>query len=177
MGSNRQCSKTSCQASAVATLTYNYADSTVVLGPLSRRAEPHTYDLCRRHAQSMTAPKGWELLRLELPEGEYRAPEPDDLLAVAHAVQPRQSSRAPGKVVRPSDQAPRYAAAGARGATVDRSVRRPPDSSAPAAGEGTDARHDSSRDDDRPARPEPLGVDGPARPGRPPLRLLKEPEA
>ena len=44
MGSNRQCSKTSCQASAVATLTYNYADSTVVLGPLSRRAEPHTYD-------------------------------------------------------------------------------------------------------------------------------------
>jgi hypothetical protein len=84
----RQCSKTSCRTAAVATLTYNYADSTVVLGPMSRLAEPHTYDLCERHARSMTAPKGWELLRIEAPEGSLPVPppEPDDLLALAHAV-------------------------------------------------------------------------------------------
>ena len=40
----RRCSKTGCQSPALATLTYNYADSQVVIGPLSRRAEPHTYD-------------------------------------------------------------------------------------------------------------------------------------
>lgn len=72
----------------MATLTYNYADSTVVLGPMSRLAEPHTYDLCERHTRMMTAPKGWELLRIEAPEGSLPVPppEPDDLLALAHAV-------------------------------------------------------------------------------------------
>ena len=44
MGPMRRCSKTGCQSPALATLTYNYADSQVVIGPLSRRAEPHTYD-------------------------------------------------------------------------------------------------------------------------------------
>jgi hypothetical protein len=84
----RQCSKTSCRTAAVATLTYNYADSTVVLGPMSRLAEPHTYDLCEKHSRNMTAPKGWDLLRIQAPEGSGlpAAVEPDDLLALAHAV-------------------------------------------------------------------------------------------
>ena len=64
----RRCSKTGCQSPALATLTYNYADSQVVIGPLSRRAEPHTYDLCGEHARRTTAPRCWEVLRLELPE-------------------------------------------------------------------------------------------------------------
>lgn len=127
----------------MATLTYNYADSTVVLGPLSRLAEPHTYDLCRRHAQSMTAPKGWELLRLELPAGEYRAPEPDDLLAVAHAVQPpRQSGPSASSPAEPRTPD-----------AADRAAAQPPRE-----------------------RPEPIGIDGPARPGRPALRLLRDTE-
>ena len=36
---------------AVATLTYVYRESTAVLGPLATYAEPHTYDLCARHAE------------------------------------------------------------------------------------------------------------------------------
>lgn len=68
MGAMRRCSKTGCPGEARATLTYNYADSTVVIGPLARRAEPHTYDLCEDHARRTTAPRGWEVLRLELPE-------------------------------------------------------------------------------------------------------------
>jgi len=69
----------------VATLTYVYADSTVVLGPLSQLAEPHAYDLCADHADRQTAPLGWVVVRLEI------GPVTDDLLALADAV--RESSR------------------------------------------------------------------------------------
>ena len=48
---SRQCSKTGCSGPAVATLTYVYRESTAVLGPLATYAEPHTYDLCSRHAE------------------------------------------------------------------------------------------------------------------------------
>jgi hypothetical protein len=49
----------------VATLTYAYADSTAVVGPLATYAEPHCYDLCFEHAHRLTAPRGWEVVRLE----------------------------------------------------------------------------------------------------------------
>ncbi|MGA0210057.1 MAG: DUF3499 family protein, partial [Candidatus Nanopelagicales bacterium] len=39
--SRRRCSKPSCNQSAVSTLTYVYADSTAVVGPLATYAEPH----------------------------------------------------------------------------------------------------------------------------------------
>jgi hypothetical protein len=82
---SRQCSKTGCTGPAVATLTYVYRDSTAVLGPLATYAEPHTYDLCALHAERLTAPRGWEVMRLS---GEYAPPSPtsDDLLALANAV-------------------------------------------------------------------------------------------
>ncbi|WP_425481687.1 DUF3499 family protein [Kocuria coralli] len=63
----------------MATLTYVYSDSTAVIGPLSVHNEPHAYDLCAPHAQRLTAPRGWEILRVEAP-----APEPADLPAAAH---------------------------------------------------------------------------------------------
>ncbi|KQR47283.1 DUF3499 family protein [Frigoribacterium sp. CFBP 8754] len=59
----RPCSKVTCHEEAVATLTYVYADSMVVVGPLSGRVEPHGYDLCARHAASLSAPQGWQVLR------------------------------------------------------------------------------------------------------------------
>jgi hypothetical protein len=69
----------------VVTLTYVYADSTVVLGPLSQLAEPHAYDLCAEHAERLTAPLGWEVVRLDT--GLDAVPRrPDDLLALADAV-------------------------------------------------------------------------------------------
>ena len=69
----------------MATLTYVYADSTAVVGPLAAFAEPHSYDLCERHARSLTAPRGWDLVRHE---GEFDPPPPtaDDLVALAEAV-------------------------------------------------------------------------------------------
>lgn len=59
----RPCSKVACTAEAVATLTYVYADSMAVLGPLSRLAEPHSYDLCPKHAERLSAPQGWQVVR------------------------------------------------------------------------------------------------------------------
>jgi hypothetical protein len=81
----RRCSRTACQGAAIATLTYVYSDSTAVVGPLATYAEPHTYDLCTAHAERLTAPRGWEIVRLS---GEYVEPPPthDDLLALANAV-------------------------------------------------------------------------------------------
>jgi len=59
----RICSKVACAASAVATLTYDYGDSMVVVGPLSGRVEPHGYDLCARHAARLSVPRGWQVVR------------------------------------------------------------------------------------------------------------------
>ncbi|PZE26399.1 MULTISPECIES: DUF3499 family protein [unclassified Curtobacterium] len=59
----RICSKVACGAGAVATLTYDYADSMVVVGPLSIRVEPHGYDLCGRHAERLSVPRGWQVVR------------------------------------------------------------------------------------------------------------------
>jgi hypothetical protein len=74
----------------VATLTYVYSDSTAVVGPLATSAEPHSYDLCERHAVRLTAPRGWEVVRYE---GEFPAePSADDLTALAEAV--REAGRA-----------------------------------------------------------------------------------
>ena len=82
----RLCSRTGCATRASATLTYVYADSTAVLGPLALQAAPGSYDLCPRHAPGLSAPRGWEVIRL--PESDQGEPEPavDDLLALADAI-------------------------------------------------------------------------------------------
>ena len=61
-----------------------------MVGPLAAFAEPHTYDLCEPHARSLTAPRGWELVRHD---GEFAPPPPttDDLVALAEAV--REAAR------------------------------------------------------------------------------------
>jgi Protein of unknown function (DUF3499) len=97
----RRCSRTGCGNTAVATLTYVYADSTAVVGPLATYAEPHSYDLCEVHAVRLTAPRGWDVVRYE---GEFTAPAPttDDLEALANAVREAARSEPPaGPVDRP----------------------------------------------------------------------------
>jgi hypothetical protein len=103
----RRCTRNGCSKPAVATLTYVYADSTAVVGPLATSAEPHSYDLCERHARGLTAPRGWDVVRHE---GEFTPPPvvPDDLVALAEAVR---------EAVRP---APRQAGDNARTVTAGR---------------------------------------------------------
>jgi hypothetical protein len=61
--SGRLCSKVACDSDAIATLTYDYADAMAVLGPLATRHEPGSYDLCERHAERLSAPLGWQVVR------------------------------------------------------------------------------------------------------------------
>jgi hypothetical protein len=97
----RRCSRTACTRAAVATLTYAYSDSTAVVGPLATYAEPHSYDLCENHAHGLTAPRGWEVVRLDI-EAERGSPGVDDLVALADAVReaarptPRQAPEVDG---------------------------------------------------------------------------------
>lgn len=79
------CSRSACREAAAATLTYVYADSTAVLGPLATYAEPHCYDLCLAHAERLTVPLGWEVVRLDL-DGQPRIPTSDELSAIVDAV-------------------------------------------------------------------------------------------
>jgi hypothetical protein len=80
----RRCSRTACGRAAVTTLTYVYADQTAVLGPLATFAEPHAYDLCDVHSERLSAPRGWEVVRLA--HDTAPGPSNDDLLALADAV-------------------------------------------------------------------------------------------
>ena len=81
--SSRCCSRTACKHPPVYTLTYVYRDSTAVLGPLAAYTEPHCYDLCEKHAARLTAPRGWDVVRLPADPAQERA---DDLEALANAV-------------------------------------------------------------------------------------------
>lgn len=154
VGSQRFCSRNGCRGLAVSTLTYNYADSTAVLGPMSQRAEPHAFDLCDHHSRELTAPVGWELLRLNGDEVPVRSSRqasrrnPDDLLAVADAVASDPEETRPRESLSESEERRRGRHV-AEGPSVDR-------------------------------RPEPMSSEGPAYPNypdpprrnRPHLRVL-----
>lgn len=71
----------------MATMTYAYTDSTAVLGPLAQAPEPGSYDLCLRHAERTSVPRGWEVIRLPLDGTPVRVDVvSDDLMALADAV-------------------------------------------------------------------------------------------
>lgn len=65
-------------------MTFAYADSTAVLGPLALRAEPGTYDLCAEHSSRLSVPRGWEVVRLPGELGPRASA--DDLMSLADAV-------------------------------------------------------------------------------------------
>nr|WP_256127925.1 DUF3499 domain-containing protein [Arthrobacter sp. SDTb3-6] len=121
VGTLRQCTRSACREPAVATLTYVYADSTAVLGPLATFAEPHCYDLCSKHSARLTVPRGWEVIRLARSDTPP-PPGPDDLLALADAVReaanadPHDAGPAPQREARPTLERPSGApATGRRG--------------------------------------------------------------
>jgi len=81
----RSCSRVSCRSLASMTLTYIYADSTAVLGPLATFSEPHSYDLCEAHGKRLTVPNGWSVIKEESSQTDI-GPSDDDLMAIADAV-------------------------------------------------------------------------------------------
>lgn len=98
----------------MSTLTYVYADSTAVVGPLATYAEPHCYDLCQMHTDRLTAPRGWEVVRIS-PDPEALKPSSDDLEALANAVREAARPRFEPETQSPSEDADSGSApAGAR---------------------------------------------------------------
>lgn len=85
MVASRKCSRPLCQQSAVSTLTYIYAQSTAVLGPLATYPEPHCYDLCESHAKRLKPPHGWELVTLH-PDPSTLRPTDEELAELATAI-------------------------------------------------------------------------------------------
>jgi hypothetical protein len=106
VNSLRRCSRTACGRPAVTTLTYVYADQTAVLGPLATYAEPHAYDLCEAHSERLSAPRGWEVVRLA--HEDANGPSSDDLLALADAV--REAAQPRPEPVGPPDETGRETA-------------------------------------------------------------------
>ena len=91
MSQFRRCSRPGCGKPAVATLTYAYSDSTAVVGPLAPAAEPHSW------AERITAPLGWEMLRVN----DIKVDDDEDLTALAQAV--REAGRTVSGLV-PEDE-------------------------------------------------------------------------
>lgn len=93
----------------MATLIYAYADSTAVVGPLAPVAEPHAWDLCERHSEHITAPVGWDMVRVEQVELENEDLDGDEITALAEAV--REDGRVTTGLVDTTQDPIEYAAA------------------------------------------------------------------
>ncbi|MSX23068.1 MAG: DUF3499 family protein [Actinobacteria bacterium] len=81
----RSCSRAGCRSIATMTLTYIYAESLAVVGPLATFSEPHAYDLCATHGERLKVPHGWSVIKQAQSEHEL-GPSEDDLMAIADAV-------------------------------------------------------------------------------------------
>ena len=132
MIAQRHCSKPGCSTVAVATLTYDYRDSTVVVGPLATVADPNSYDLCDEHAQNLKAPLGWQVVRLAT-NFEPAPPSGDDLAALVDAVRrvAQEAKHAPASA--PEARAPRTGPFGSSRSAGSPDTSSPLDPSSPYA--------------------------------------------
>lgn len=71
-----------------------------MVGPLAPDAEPHSWDLCDQHATRITAPLGWEMLRVD----HIELDEDEDLTALAEAV--REAGRVTSGLVESAGEDP-----------------------------------------------------------------------
>ena len=58
----RGCTRPGCGDVAAATFVYDYGGRTAWLDPLAAERHPMAYDLCSRHAEAFTVPRGWRLV-------------------------------------------------------------------------------------------------------------------
>lgn len=70
-GMIRQCSRPGCASPALATLTYQYGQALVWIDVLAAERDPHSYDLCGRHAARVSVPNGWQLVDRRVRELEF----------------------------------------------------------------------------------------------------------
>lgn len=65
----RQCRRNGCAHPAAASLTFRYAAAQACLSELVDDPDPQQWDLCPSHAESLTVPRGWELVDVRVPAG------------------------------------------------------------------------------------------------------------
>jgi len=58
---SRHCARPGCNAAADSTLTFDYGNRSAWLDRLSGEPHPMTHDLCERHADGLSVPRGWRL--------------------------------------------------------------------------------------------------------------------
>ncbi len=58
----RLCARVGCGREAVATLTADYDDRMMAVGPLSPVRTPPALDLCAAHRDALSPPEGWTLI-------------------------------------------------------------------------------------------------------------------
>lgn len=86
------CSKPEYQHPVIATLTYDYQNSTVVLRLLATFVEPNVHDLYDRHAEHLTIPRDWQVMRF-VTNFKPTSPPGDNLLALVSAVRRATETR------------------------------------------------------------------------------------
>ncbi|QOQ38328.1 DUF3499 domain-containing protein [Trueperella pecoris] len=118
----RKCSRVGCAQPAVATMTYGYREATAVIGPLSPVPQQGAFDLCKDHANHVTVPVGWQMIRLQT-EFEDAPPSTDDLLALADAI--REASKRDVPPPQPAQREVHRPAADVRGHGPARPRTRP----------------------------------------------------
>lgn len=81
-------------------MTFDHAESTAILGPLATKADPIGYDLCQKHSERLSAPRGWQVVRLA---DSFAPPAPNDeeLMALANAVRAASQTDTPRQELRP----------------------------------------------------------------------------
>jgi len=82
-------------------MTYDHEQSTVIVGPLATQNGCVGYDLCKLHADRLSVPRGWEVIRLA---DSFAPPPPNDaeLMALADAVRAASHSDKPRQNLNPS---------------------------------------------------------------------------
>lgn len=84
-------------------MTFDYQESTAILGPLSTKADPVGYDLCKKHSERLSAPRGWQVVRLA-DSFTVAAPNDEELMALANAVRAASQSDKPRQSLHPASR-------------------------------------------------------------------------
>lgn len=69
-GAARICSRPTCRNYADVTLTYDYEDRMMAVGPLLQTPTDGGYDLCDVHASRLRPPSGWTVVQHRPIDGE-----------------------------------------------------------------------------------------------------------
>ncbi len=84
----RPCSRPGCDTPASATLVFSYDEQVARVVELLEDREPQAYDLCERHADRTTPPRGWDIsdTRVKRDEAPRRLSDDSTVAVIAAAL-------------------------------------------------------------------------------------------